>query len=83
VIPGGWLYPQTEISKLGERRYMFFSDDKSITLPKTNLIFTLFRILGKENEQGYIYPGCVLEGFGEYFFFPSPAVEIKSFYFRQ
>jgi hypothetical protein len=67
VIPGSWVYPQKENQGLGTRCYLYHHSNKNAKPPSTNIFFSLIRDASKNNiEDGYVYPGVLLAGFGEY-----------------
>jgi hypothetical protein len=66
VIPGSWIYPQTDKMEFAARRYIYYDNVKEALAPSTNAFFSLIRDASKENPIGCVYPGCVLAGFSKF-----------------
>ena len=60
-VKRNWIYPvNTEIYD-GQRRYIYYHEDKEV-----NIMATLIKPESKSKENGFLYPGIVLKGFGKY-----------------
>lgn len=67
IIPGRWILPQKDNIMFGERKFIFHHNDLDIQLPfNQNQLRALIKYESKVKENGYLYPGIVLQGFGKY-----------------
>jgi hypothetical protein len=68
VVPSEWIYPDTEPKK-GVRRYIYYNSDKEAKPPSVNMVCSFLRETPASQDEikdGYVYPGIVLNGYGEF-----------------
>ena len=64
VVPREWIFPKFNSYKFGDRKHLFYHSDKNVELPSMTVLLASFKAESRQREDGFLYPGLILKGFG-------------------